>query len=134
MAGLVIDASVAVKWFLEEDRSKEARTVLVSEVLLTAPFTILAEVAQALWIASRKARTTATAAESASIRMAAIFPNPVFDFELFEASRRLMHSHNHPIYDCLYLALAERTGSPLVTADEQQFAVARRARIKARLL
>lgn len=134
MAGLVIDASVAVKWFLEEDRSAEARDILGSAEVLAAPFTILPEVAQALWVASRKRRTTPAAAREAFQTIAAIFPAPVFDFALYEAAARLMTSYGHPIYDCFYLALAERTGFPLVTADEQQFAVARRGRIKARLL
>ena len=40
----------------------------------------------------------------------------------------------HPIYDCLYLALAERQGAVLVTADFKQFAAARKAKVKARRL
>lgn len=46
----------------------------------------------------------------------------------------LMQHVNLAAFDCLYLALAERETLPLVTADEGQFAAARRARIEARLL
>jgi predicted nucleic acid-binding protein len=38
----------------------------------------------------------------------------------------------HPIYDCFYLALAERENAPLVTADEAMIAAARKAKIKVR--
>ena len=55
MAGLVIDASVAVKWFLTEDRSHEARD-LATEGGLIAPTTILLEVYNALSIAVRRER------------------------------------------------------------------------------
>ena len=37
----------------------------------------------------------------------------------------------HPVYDCFYLALAERENAPLVTADEAMIAAARKAKIKA---
>lgn len=29
----------------------------------------------------------------------------------------IAHTLNHPVYDCLYIALAARDGAPLVTAD-----------------
>jgi predicted nucleic acid-binding protein len=35
----------------------------------------------------------------------------------------------HPVYDCLYLALAQRRGVPLVTADERLISALRRRRI-----
>ncbi|MFL6803979.1 MAG: type II toxin-antitoxin system VapC family toxin [Xanthobacteraceae bacterium] len=40
----------------------------------------------------------------------------------------------HPIYDCFYLALAQRENTAIVTADERLFAAARKAPIQARLL
>jgi predicted nucleic acid-binding protein len=42
--------------------------------------------------------------------------------------------HGHPVYDCFYLALADREGATIVTVDQAQFELARRARIGVRLL
>lgn len=53
---------------------------------------------------------------------------------LVDSDARLSSALSHPIYDCLYIALAARQGTTLVTADEGQFAAARRARIDVRLL
>jgi predicted nucleic acid-binding protein len=36
----------------------------------------------------------------------------------------------HPIYDCFYLALAERENAPVATADESMIAAARKLKIK----
>jgi predicted nucleic acid-binding protein len=36
---------------------------------------------------------------------------------------------DHPIYDCFYIALAQRENAPLITADERQVAAARRAKV-----
>jgi predicted nucleic acid-binding protein len=38
----------------------------------------------------------------------------------------------HPIYDCFYLALAQRESAPLATADDAMIAAARKAKIKVR--
>ena len=40
----------------------------------------------------------------------------------------------HPIYDCFYLALAEREAAALVTADTRLLAVAAKAKVKTRRL
>ena len=45
---LAIDASVAVKWFIDEPRRDQARDVLVRDFDLVAPDLILVEVANAL--------------------------------------------------------------------------------------
>ena len=46
---LVIDASVACKWFFEENLSSEARALAESEATFSAPDTILVECANAVW-------------------------------------------------------------------------------------
>jgi predicted nucleic acid-binding protein len=54
--------------------------------------------------------------------------------DLVSEANRLSWSLDHPIYDCLYIALALRENSTLVTADAKQFAAARKARALARML
>ena len=46
---LVIDASVALKWFVEEQGSDKARGLLSREERLIAPELLLAEVFNAAW-------------------------------------------------------------------------------------
>ena len=36
---------------------------------------------------------------------------------------------NHPIYDCFYLALAEREHAPLISADKRLLAAAKKAKV-----
>lgn len=134
MPGAVIDASVAVKWFLDEDRSQEARHLLGAVPLLLAPSALFLEVVQAVWNAARQKRTGADAIVRTERELQRIFPRPTPDLALFADAARIMREQQHPIYDCLYLALAERSGFELVTADERQFAAARRMRTLVRLL
>lgn len=39
------------------------------------------------------------------------------DFDLVDHACRLSAEVNHPVYDCVYLALARQTGVPVITAD-----------------
>ncbi len=134
MAGVVIDASVAVKWFLDEDRTREARALLDDAGPLLAPSTLFLEVLQAVWVAARQGRTAIEAVAKAEQDLQQVFPQPTPDLTLLRDAARIMREQQHPIYDCLYLALAERSGLELVTADEPQFAAARRMRAPVRLL
>jgi predicted nucleic acid-binding protein len=64
---IVIDASVALKWFEQEPGSEAARAILLQEALI-APELIVAEVLNAAWKAARLglmsgAQLEATAAE-----------------------------------------------------------------------
>jgi len=40
----------------------------------------------------------------------------------------IAHDLDHPIYDCFYLALAERERAPLISADKRLLAAAKRAK------
>lgn len=46
---IVVDASVAVKWFVLEANSEHARRLLDSDATLVAPDLIVAEIATAMW-------------------------------------------------------------------------------------
>ena len=50
---VVIDASVALKWVIEEDGSEAARGLLLSEVL-AAPDLMIVECANVLWAKERR--------------------------------------------------------------------------------
>ena len=68
MAGIVVDASVAVKWFLAEDRSSAALDLKGADVDLIAPSSVIFEVYHALWDAVRTGRAPKTfAAEGAPL-------------------------------------------------------------------
>lgn len=134
MAGVVVDASVAVKWFLDEDRTAAARSLLDGSDDLLAPSFILLEVSHAMWVAARQQRTTVGASEASEGALILTIRQLTPVEDLIVGAAMLMRALDHPVYDCLYLALAQREAATLITADEGQFRAARRAKIAARLL
>lgn len=134
MVALVIDASVAVKWFLEEDRADAARRLRENGDDMIAPASAVFEIFHVLWMSARVGRIPGRLLDDVERLVVGPFTSLVPVEELFMSAARLARSLAHPVYDCAYLALAEREGAPLVTADERLFAAARKARIKAKLL
>lgn len=134
MAGAVIDASVATKWLLDEEGSTAARDLSRAGLDLIAPDLVLFEVFSSLSRAVRQARVPPAATEEVTRIVPALFDELVPTLELFGPAARLASSTGHAVYDCAYLVLARDRTLTLVTADETQFAMARQARIDARLL
>lgn len=131
---LVVDASVAAKWVLGEADSPRARA-LQAEGGLIAPSLIAAEVGNALWKAVRRdgiARQDALdAIRTILLAFDALIPIEDLRLRALELSLDL----NHPIYDCFYLALAERERAPLVCVDGRLQAKAKKLKsIQIRIL
>lgn len=115
MTELVIDASVALKWVVEEDGSDAAVALLGRN--LAAPDLLVTETANALW---RRVRRGELTAEEALRRVDELGRAPlelVASEELIGSAVRLAIELGHPVYDCLYLALAIARDCPVVTAD-----------------
>ena len=115
----IIDASVAIRWFNNDIWSAEALTLLASGGH-TAPDLIVAEVANALWKIVRIGLLPPEPGERALCdlpNMISVLPTTVLGPRAFSIARTL----NHPAYDCFYLALAEATGTALVTLDRRLF-------------
>ena len=116
---LVIDASVAVKWFVEEEFSELVDRLLESGHELLAPRLMASEVSNAL---SRKARRGELERDRAAALTATI-PRMVVkwadDERICPDAVRLSMAVELPLYDCVYLALAQQTGGILVTADNR---------------
>jgi predicted nucleic acid-binding protein len=114
---LVVDASVAVKWYAEEPDTPVAMQLMRSGAELIAPDLIYAEVLNALWNKSRRGlvdqNRIASVPRSIEGSFAEILPlRPLADEAL-----ALSASFDHPIYDCFYLAAALRRDCELVTCD-----------------
>jgi len=118
---IVIDASVAVKWVLNEPRT-EAALALRDEQSL-APALWLAEAANALW---RHVQLGELTAEQALARMSELQQAPIASLAIepyISAALQLAARGNHPVYDCVYLAVAIHHGITVVT-DDRRFAAA----------
>jgi len=113
----VVAPSVALKWVVEEEGS-DAASALANESL-SSPSMIVAECASALW--AKALRREITAAEVLErlvlLRTAPVLLVPLED--LVEDATRLAVMLEQPVFDCLYLALAVREKTRLITADRQ---------------
>ena len=114
---LVIDASVLVKWFIDEPGSDRAAALRKAD--LTAPDLILVEVGNVLWKLQRRGVLAEAdyfdAVEALLTAPIALVPTA----DLLLTAARLAAELDHPLYDCVYLALAMREGFPLVTEDQR---------------
>jgi predicted nucleic acid-binding protein len=119
---LVVDASVGVKWLLDEVLSAEAEAILDSDHELIVPELFAIEVANVFW---RKARSgDLSHAEAAGcfqdfveivrLRLRVMGSAPVQRDALKIASET-----GRTVYDSIYLALAISEACKLVTADEK---------------
>ena len=114
---LVVDASVACKWLVEEDGSEAAAAVLDGGESLVAPDLIVAEVCNALWRKLRAGEIAPAQAEAGVESLAGIFDDLVASGRLAVRAFAIAEALRHPVYDCFYLALAEQGDTRLVTAD-----------------
>jgi predicted nucleic acid-binding protein len=122
---LIVDASVAVKWIVAEPLRDEALE-LVRQNDVVVPDLLAVEVRNAL--VNRVRRRLATAEEArraaSAFRAIPLIVEPSAD-RLDEAFD-LALAFEHPIDDCIYLALAVVRQLTLVTADRRMFDLAQR--------
>lgn len=129
---LVVDASVAVKWILPEADSTVAAALRERDTELVAPSLITVEIGNAVWKAARRGNIQRTEA-LAGIEAALAWFESLFPIENLRAQAlALAFDLGHPLYDCFYLALAQRRNAPLVTADEAMITAAQKAKIEVR--
>ena len=116
----VIDASIACKWYLDENGSEEARALLEElETILVAPDIIIAEVTNVLWLRLRRGEIGEEQATLATSHLANSFLTLIPSRTLIDRALKIAREIDHPIYDCLYLAAAERWEADFVTADKR---------------
>jgi predicted nucleic acid-binding protein len=113
---IVVDASVAVKWFLQEPGSDAAGRLLLRDEVLLAPHHILGEIGEVLARRRRRGDIDATRTDAvepalrSSLVMLALAP-------LFDATLTIALEARVSFYDAVYVAAADRLGTFAVTAD-----------------
>jgi predicted nucleic acid-binding protein len=113
----VVDASVALRWCFQLNGSDRAEQLFRSNDHFIAPDLVMAEITHAAWKFVLFDGVTAESAQAAVRDVAKAFEELVPTSVLKDCA--LAIAIELPAYDCFYLALAERSASRLVTADDR---------------
>ena len=116
---LVVDASVALKWFVAEPGSQAAVSLLSAGEALVAPDLIVAELTNAAWRSWRRGELLAEQARAIPPRLGILIQRLHSCAALAPRATEIALELEHPAYDCFYLALAERHRTVVVTADRR---------------
>lgn len=130
---LVVDASVAIKWLIDEPDSDLADRLLDGAHDFLAPELIIAEVLSAAW----KRRRTGEIANEQFDHIVLRIGDGLIDCRplrpLAPRAAALALELDHPVYDCFYLALAEAEQASLVTSDRRLLTVVRGTALASRV-
>ena len=121
---LVIDASVAIKWFVQEELHAEAVSIFDRDELLFAPDLLVAEVTNTAWKKVRQGQISTAMAEQIATTICSGKPLLYSSRSLNGRALQIALSLGHPVYDCYYLACAELIGGSLITDDRDLFRTA----------
>jgi predicted nucleic acid-binding protein len=126
MSLVVVDASVAAKWFLPakgetliEEAFRLLRQYTKGEVRLVVPDLFWAELGNLLWRAMRQGRCMKATAESALASLKDRKLPTVSTLALLDLALGIATAFDRTVYDSLYVALALDSKAQLVTADER---------------
>jgi len=123
---LVIDASVAAKWFLPSKYEPHAdiaagllKRYAAGDLRFVVPDLFWAELGNVFWKAVRQGRWQRSGAEDA-IRLARTRSFPTAPSKaLLEDAFQISTSFDRTVYDAIYVALAIISKATLITADER---------------
>jgi predicted nucleic acid-binding protein len=116
---LVIDASVVIKWFIPEVDSAAARRLLDQDHTYFAPDLLFAELANITWKKVRGGHLSHAQGERLMADFGKIAVETISCRALARDAYSLAVNTGRSGYDALYLALAMRLDTQMVTADER---------------
>jgi len=126
---LVLDSSITLAWFFEDERSALADAVLrqVAESGAVVPSLWRLEIANALQMAVRRKRIDARFRDAslADLHALPISVDAETDRHAWAATLKLAERCKLTLYDAAYLELAQRVGLPLASLDQQLRAAAK---------
>ncbi len=130
---MIADTSAYIPLFVTHPLAVPASTAVGDGRPLHVPEFSLIEAANTLWkygiqggMSSADIKVTLGAIRT----QMTVWP----DMPLLEDAAEIALGLRHPVYDCLFIALALQRGEPLATADRKLAEVARRAGVEAVLI
>ncbi len=125
----VLDANIAVALHARLAYSENAEKAVRKATQLLAPDLIIAETANTFWKITRADISMLFHARKSMALIIAMFDKLIDTNTLADQAFMLAVEHNHPAYDCFYLAAAGQANASLVTADKKLHAIAHRVGI-----
>ncbi|RCJ29232.1 twitching motility protein PilT [Nostoc minutum NIES-26] len=119
MSRYVLDASIAIKWFIPEVYSDVARRLLASNHTFLVPDFFFAEVVNVLWKRVRRGEDTADNAKQTLADLNVVPVEVYLSQPLMPLALDIALKSDRAVYDSLYLALAITQQCQMVTADEK---------------
>ena len=119
MSGYVVDASVAIKWFIPEIHSEAASLARQSRHRLHVPAFLALELGNVIAKKIRRAELTREDGQTILKEWRHLPLQRHADDRLFSAAYELAVDTQQSLYDCLYLALAEVVDGRMITADRK---------------
>jgi predicted nucleic acid-binding protein len=117
----VVDASVVIKWFVDEVHAEFARRLQEDQYELFAPDLLWPECGNILW---KKVRRGELTLDEARLIWSGLEQQPITAFQsrlVLELALEVAFDTNRTVYDSCCLALAMLIGCQLVTADQKLF-------------
>ena len=127
---LVVDASVAVMWFVPEPHTMMAKEILLREGTLHAPDLFQAEVVSVL---CRKIQVKELSADEGREALNAFMQLPVQfhpTADLLAPAFEIALESRQYVYDCVYLILAAQLNIRMVTADRRFYKAIQKTEFK----
>jgi predicted nucleic acid-binding protein len=118
---LVVDASVAIKWYLPEQYSESAEKLMDDSYEFFAPDIIHSEIGNILW---KRALKNEFSPDKALIIFDAFKSLPIEitnSHRIFETAFKIAYKIKRSFYDSLYIALAVKNNCRMVTADSKLY-------------
>ena len=119
---IVVDASLAVKWFLPEPGAEAAAALLLEQDEIAGPDMLAVEVHATLVRGANMVKSNRVEAETAIRRFQAMIESGDVTLirslpKQIERSANIAVNLGHPLKDCIYLVLAMEMDCELVTCD-----------------
>jgi predicted nucleic acid-binding protein len=123
---IVVDASVATKWFVQERGTAQADALRTDTII--APDLVIPETMNAIWKNVRLGRISIAQSRQIGGILPACFHELAGSSKLASRALEISLELDHPVYDGFYLALAQQENAQFVTADERLFQKTRKTK------